>query len=78
MAARSSRSHNDTLTALIASLEILQATSNLIATVPFLSSIISGALGLAKTAEVRLYFPFIWTLYVLIDDWTYQSENQRG
>ena len=33
MAARSSRSHNDTLTALIASLEILQATSNLIATV---------------------------------------------
>ena len=41
------------LAVLITSLEVLEATSQFVSAVPFLGSIVSCALGLARTVEVR-------------------------
>ena len=42
----------DGLASLVAALEVLEATSNLVSAVPFFSGIVSGALGLARSLEV--------------------------
>ncbi|KAI0749236.1 hypothetical protein C8Q80DRAFT_1101509 [Daedaleopsis nitida] len=47
----STLTHGDVLANVISGLEVLEAASTVVANVPFFGSIVSGALGLAKTIE---------------------------